>query len=43
MFCITQAGNFFSYPGKLRFEGLVHLLQYIRENKNLGIKYHANI
>ena len=30
-------------PGKVHFEGLVHLLSYIRDNKTLGLDYYANI
>ena len=29
--------------GKLHFEGLVHLLRYIRDNKTLGLKYYADL
>ena len=29
--------------GKLHFEGLVQLLKYIRDNKNLGLEYYAKI
>ena len=43
MFCTTQAGKFSSNYGKLKYEGLVHLLRYIRDNKNLGLKYYAKI
>ena len=28
-------------PGKVQFEGLIHLLGYIRDNKTLGLKYYA--
>ena len=28
-----------SNPGKLHYEGLVHLLRYVRDNKSLGLKY----
>ena len=28
-------------PGKVHFEGLIHLLRYIRDNKTLGMKYYA--
>ena len=35
--------KFSANPGKLHFEGLVHLLKYIRDNKTLGLKYYANI
>ena len=30
-------------PGKVHLELLVHLLRYIRYNKNLGLKYHADM
>ena len=30
-------------PGKLYFEGLVHILIYIRYNKTLGLKYYADV
>ena len=29
--------------GKVNFEGLVHLLRYIRENKTLGLNYYADM
>ena len=32
-----------SNPGKVHFEVLVHLLRYIRDNKNLGLRYYAKI
>ena len=32
-----------SNTGKLCFEGLVHLLIYIRYNNNLGLKYYSRI
>ena len=34
---------FSSNPGRVHFEGLVHLLRYIRYNTNLGLKYYAKI
>ena len=34
--------KFSSNPGKLKFEGLVYLLRYIRDNKTLGLKYYAD-
>ena len=43
MFCSTKVGKVSSNTGKLHFEGLVHLLIYIRENKNFGLIYYANI
>ena len=42
-FCITQVGKFSANPGKVHFEGLVHLLRYIRDNKTLGLKYYADL
>ena len=27
----------------LHFEGLIHLLRYIRDNKTLGLKYYADL
>ena len=30
-------------PGKVKFEGLVHFLRYIRENKTLVLKYYADL
>ena len=32
-----------SNPDEVHFEGLVHLLRYIRYNKTLGLKYHAGM
>ena len=43
MFCSTQYGFLLSNIGKAYFECLVHLLIYIRENKNLGLRYYAKI
>ena len=38
-----KLAKFSENPGKVHFEGLVHLLRYIRDNKTLGYKYYANI
>ena len=35
--------KFSEKPGKVQFEGLVHLLRYIRDNKTLGLKYYADL
>ena len=43
MFCSTKVGNFSSNTGKVHFKGLVHLLIYIKENNNLGLRYYAKI
>ena len=32
-----------SNPVKVQFEGLLHLLSYIRDNKTLVLKYYSNI
>ena len=30
-------------PGKVHFEGLIHLLIYIRDNKTLELKYNSDM
>ena len=42
-FAVQKLAKFSSNPDKLHFEGLVHLLSYIRDNKNLGLKYYADM
>ena len=42
-FAVHKLANFSANPGKLHFEGLVHLLRYIRDNKILGPKYYADL
>ena len=42
-FAVHKLETFSSNPGKLRFEGLVHLLRYIRDNKTLGLNYYADM
>ena len=42
-FALHKLANFPSNPGKVNFEGLVHLLRYIRDNNNLSLVYYANI
>ena len=37
-FAVHKLAKFSDNPGKLHFEGLVHLLRYIRDNKTLGLK-----
>ena len=34
---------FSSNPGNVPFEGLVHLLRYIRGKKNMGLNYYAKL
>ena len=42
-FALHKLEKFSSNPGKVHFEGLVHLLRYIRYNKNLVLKYYADM
>ena len=42
-FVVHKLEKFSSKPSKVHFEGLVHLLGYIRDNKTLGVKYHADM
>ena len=43
MFSVHKSTQFSSNPGKVHFEVLLHLLGYIRGNKNLGLRYYAKI
>ena len=38
IFVVNKLGKFSSNPGKVQFEGLVHLFRYISDNKTLGLK-----
>ena len=40
---MKKLAKFLANPGKVQFEGLVHILRYIRDNKTLGWKYYVNI
>ena len=40
-FCSTQVSKVSEKPGKVHFEGLIHLLRYIRDNKTLSLKYYT--
>ena len=42
-FSVHKLDFFSSDPGKVHFEGLVCLLGYIRDDKNLGLVYYAKI
>ena len=42
-FAVQKLAEFSANPGKVHFEGLVHLLRYIRNNKTLGLKYYADL
>ena len=39
-FAVHKLAKFSANPGKVHFEGLVHLLRYIRDNK---MKYYADL
>ena len=42
-FAVHKLEKFSAIPGKVQFEGLVHLLRYIRDNRTLGLKYYADL
>ena len=42
-FSVHKLAKFLSNPGKVHYEGLVHLLRYIGYNTNLGLHYYAGI
>ena len=42
-FAVHKLAKFSANPGKVHFEGLIHLLRYIRDNKTLGLKYYADM
>ena len=42
-FAVHKLAKFSSNPGKVHFEGLVHLLRYIRDNTNLSLNYYADM
>ena len=42
-FAVNKLAKFSENPGKVKFEGLVHLLIYIRDNKTFGMKYYADL
>ena len=42
-FEVHKLEKFSANPGKVHFEGLVHILRYIRDNNNLGLKYYADM
>ena len=43
IFAVHKLAKFSANPGKVHFEGLIHLLRYIRDNKTLGLKYYSNL
>ena len=42
-FEVHKLAKFSGNPGKVHFDGLVHLLIYIRDNNTLGLKYYADM
>ena len=42
-FAVHKLAKLSANPGKVHFEGLIHLLRYIRDNKTLGLKYYADL
>ena len=42
-FAVYKLAKFSANPGKVHFEGLIHLLRYIRDNKPLSLKYYADL
>ena len=42
-FAMQKLAKFSENPDKVIFEGLIHLLRYIRDNKTLGLKYYADL
>ena len=43
IFAVHKLAKFSANPGKVHFEGLIHLLRYIRDNETLGLKYYADL
>ena len=42
-FAVHNLEKFSANPGKVHFEGLLHILRYIKYNKTLGLKYYADM
>ena len=42
-FSVHKLAKFSANLGKLHFEGMVHILGYIRDNNILGLKYYADM
>ena len=42
-FSVHKLAKFSANPGKVHFEGLIHLLIYISDNNTLGLKQYADI
>ena len=42
-FSVQKLAKFSSNDGKVHFEGLIHLLSFIKGNRNLGLKHYADM
>ena len=42
-FAVHKLETFSASPGKVKFEGLVNVLRYIRDNNTLGLEYYADM
>ena len=42
-FAVHKLAKFSVNSCKVQFEGLLHILRYIRDNKTLGLKYYADM
>ena len=42
-FAVHKSAKFSENPGKVHFEGLLHLLRYIRDNTTLVLKYYSDM
>ena len=42
-FTVHKLAKFSANPGKVHFEGLIHLLRYIKYNKTLVLKYYEDM
>ena len=42
-FAVHKLAKFSANPGKVHFEGLIHILRYIRDNKILCLKHDADM
>ena len=43
IFAVNKLAKFSANPGKAHFEGLIHILIYIRDNKTLGLNYYPDM
>ena len=42
-FLVQKLEKYLAKPGKVNFEGSIHLLGYIRDSKTLGLNYYADL